>query len=134
MVLKDEGQGGRSLSMPIAQTAVPTGTWRVKAFTDPKRPAIGESHLHGRGLCPGSPRIRTGVAHRQDRAGCAGRGHAERPLPLRRAGFGQSRSSKATCSSAAAKERPGFPGYQFGTGERVDASNEQPLNDLSSHR
>jgi alpha-2-macroglobulin len=32
---------------------------------------------------------------------------------------------------SAAKERPGFPGYQFGTGERVDAE-QQPLNDLPS--
>ena len=41
-VLKDQGFGGRSLSLPIAQTAG-SGTWRVKAFTDPKRPAIGEA-------------------------------------------------------------------------------------------
>ncbi len=33
----DQGVGGRSLSLPIIATA-PTGTWRVRAYTDPKRP------------------------------------------------------------------------------------------------
>ena len=38
----DQGIGGRSLDVPIISSA-PTGTWRVAAFTDPKRPAIGEA-------------------------------------------------------------------------------------------
>jgi len=41
-VVPDQGIGGRSLDMPIISSA-PTGTWRVAAFTDPKRPAIGEA-------------------------------------------------------------------------------------------
>ncbi len=40
--LPDQGIGGRSLDLPIASTAS-SGTWRVKAFTDPKRPAVGET-------------------------------------------------------------------------------------------
>ena len=40
-LLKDEGAGGRSLTFPIATTAM-TGTWRVSAHADPKGPAIGE--------------------------------------------------------------------------------------------
>jgi alpha-2-macroglobulin len=40
-LLKDEGAGGRSLTLPIASTAM-TGTWRVSAHADPKAPAIGE--------------------------------------------------------------------------------------------
>jgi alpha-2-macroglobulin len=38
----DQGIGGRSLDVTIISSA-PTGTWRVAAFTDPKRPAIGEA-------------------------------------------------------------------------------------------
>ncbi|MBZ0148968.1 MAG: alpha-2-macroglobulin family protein, partial [Pseudorhodoplanes sp.] len=41
-VLPDQGVGGRSLSLPITATA-PTGTWRVRAYTDPKQPALGEA-------------------------------------------------------------------------------------------
>ncbi len=40
--LPDQGAGGRSLTLPL-NAAVPTGTWRVRAFTDPKAPAIGET-------------------------------------------------------------------------------------------
>ena len=38
----DQGLGGRSLDVPMISSA-PTGTWRVRAFTDPKRPAVGET-------------------------------------------------------------------------------------------
>src|SRR5262245_44241591 len=38
----DQGVGGRSLDVPLVQSA-PTGTWRVRAYTDPKRPAVGEA-------------------------------------------------------------------------------------------
>ena len=41
-VVPDQGIGGRTLDVPIIATA-PTGTWRVAAFTDPKRPAVGEA-------------------------------------------------------------------------------------------
>jgi uncharacterized protein YfaS (alpha-2-macroglobulin family) len=42
IVVPDQGIGGRSLDVPIISSA-PTGTWRLAAFTDPKRPAIGEA-------------------------------------------------------------------------------------------
>jgi uncharacterized protein YfaS (alpha-2-macroglobulin family) len=41
-LLKDEGVGGRSLTISVAATAM-TGTWRVSAHADPKGPAIGEA-------------------------------------------------------------------------------------------
>ena len=42
VTVADQGVGGRSLEVPLVQSA-PTGTWRVRAFTDPKRPAVGEA-------------------------------------------------------------------------------------------
>ena len=42
VAVPDQGIGGRSLSVPI-NSAASTGTWRVRAFTDPKRPAVGET-------------------------------------------------------------------------------------------
>src|ERR1044071_5747698 len=41
-VLADQGAGGRTLSVPL-NSAVPTGTWRVRAFTDPKGSSVGET-------------------------------------------------------------------------------------------
>jgi uncharacterized protein YfaS (alpha-2-macroglobulin family) len=39
---KDEGDGGRSLALPLLPGSV-TGTWRVEAFSDPKAAAIGRA-------------------------------------------------------------------------------------------
>src|SRR6202007_487044 len=41
-VLPDQGAGGRSLTLPL-NSAVPSGTWRVRVFTDPKGQAVGET-------------------------------------------------------------------------------------------
>ena len=41
-VLADQGAGGRSLAVPL-NSAVPAGTWRVRAFTDPKAASVGET-------------------------------------------------------------------------------------------
>ncbi len=41
-VLPDQGAGGRSMTLPL-NSAVPTGTWRVRAFTDPKAAPVGET-------------------------------------------------------------------------------------------
>src|SRR5262249_36434848 len=42
VVTPDGGVGGRSLEVPLVASS-PAGTWRVRAFTDPKRPAVGEA-------------------------------------------------------------------------------------------
>ncbi|HMF05462.1 MAG TPA: MG2 domain-containing protein, partial [Methylocella sp.] len=39
---KDEGDGGRSLALPLLPGST-TGTWRVEVFTDPKGAAIGRA-------------------------------------------------------------------------------------------
>ena len=41
-LVPDQGLGGRSMSVPIVASAS-TGTWRVAAYTDPKRPPVGET-------------------------------------------------------------------------------------------
>src|SRR6185312_10544247 len=41
-VLPDQGAGGRSLAVPL-NSAVPAGTWRARAFVDPKGHAVGET-------------------------------------------------------------------------------------------
>ncbi len=127
-VLKDEGLGGRSLSLPIAQTAS-TGTWRVKAFTDPKRPAIGETTFMVEDYVPDRLEF--------DLASPNGQISPETPAEITLDGrflYGAPAANldiEGELLVSAAKERPGFPGYQFGTGERVD-SEQQPLKDLST--
>jgi uncharacterized protein YfaS (alpha-2-macroglobulin family) len=39
-VVQDQGVGGRSLSFPMISSA-PTGTYRVRAYTDPKGSVVG---------------------------------------------------------------------------------------------
>ena len=41
-VLPDQGAGGRSMALTL-NSAVPTGTWRARAFTDPKGSSVGET-------------------------------------------------------------------------------------------
>src|SRR5262249_52844921 len=41
---KDEGDGGRSLELPLPQGSA-AGTWRVEAFTDSKAAAIGRTNF-----------------------------------------------------------------------------------------
>ena len=41
-VLADQGVGGHALDLALPASA-PTGTWHVQAFTDPKRPPVGET-------------------------------------------------------------------------------------------
>ncbi len=56
-VLADQGAGGRSMALTL-NSAVPAGTWRVRAFTDPEGFLGRGNHLHGRGLYPRTDRIR----------------------------------------------------------------------------
>jgi uncharacterized protein YfaS (alpha-2-macroglobulin family) len=125
---KDEGLGGRSYSIPIAQTAS-TGTWRVKAFTDPKRPAIGETTFMVEDYVPDRLEF--------ELASATGRISPDAPAEVTLTGrflYGAPAANldvEGEILVSAAKERPGFPGYQFGTSERVDAE-QQPLNDLST--
>jgi alpha-2-macroglobulin len=41
-VVPDQGLGGHALPVALVPSA-PTGTWRVRAYADPKRPALGEA-------------------------------------------------------------------------------------------
>ena len=41
-VVADQGLGGHALPVALVPSA-PTGTWRVRAYTDPKRGAVGEA-------------------------------------------------------------------------------------------
>ena len=84
-VVPDQGVGGRALRVPLVSSA-PTGTWRVRAFADPKRPPVGEATFLVEDYVP--DRLEFELACRRPRLSKdePGRDHRRRPLPLWRAG------------------------------------------------
>ncbi|MFN3350020.1 alpha-2-macroglobulin family protein [Pseudorhodoplanes sp.] len=128
IVTKDDGLGGRSLSLPIAPTAS-TGTWRVKAFADPKRPAIGEAAFLVEDYVPDRLEF--------DIAAPAGKISPDAPAEITLNGrflYGAPAANlviEGEILVSAAKERPGFPGYRFGTEEPLEAE-QQPLDELGT--
>ncbi len=123
----DQGLGGRSMSVPIVASAS-TGTWRVVAFTDPKRPAVGETTFMVEDYVP--DRIEFDL-----NAAAKGISQAA-PAQLSVDGhflYGAPASNldlSGQMTIAAAKERPGFPGYAFGLFDDEVTTVRQELDDL----
>ena len=110
-VVADQGLGGHSWSVPIVSSAS-TGTWRVRAYTDPKRPPVGEASFL----------VEDYVADRIefDLTSAAKVIPRDAPAQLSVDGhflYGAPASNldlQGAVTIAAAKERPGFAGYSFG--------------------
>jgi uncharacterized protein YfaS (alpha-2-macroglobulin family) len=111
-VVADQGLGGRAYDLPIVSTA-PTGTWRLKAYTDPKRPAVGETTFLVEDYVP--DRIEFDLTTKA--TGIAKGTPVEIAVDGRYL-YGAPASNlelEGEVTIKAAKERPGFAGYQFGT-------------------
>ncbi|OCK59113.1 alpha-2-macroglobulin [Bradyrhizobium sp. LMTR 3] len=127
--LPDQGAGGRSLAVPL-NSAVPTGTWRVRAFTDPKGSSVGETTFMVEDYIP--ERIEFDVSAKEKVI------KAETPVELKVAGkflYGAPASGLQLegdmLVAPAASGRPGYPGYQFGVEDEETASNERtPIENL----
>jgi hypothetical protein len=127
-VLQDQGAGGRSLTLPL-NSAVPTGTWRVRAFTDPKAPAVGETTFMVEDYV--ADRIEFDISSKDKQI------RADLPVELKVDGrflYGAPASGlglEGDLLVAPAAERLGFAGYQFGIADEESASNERtPIEDL----
>ncbi len=127
-VIADQGAGGRSLTLPL-NSAVPTGTWRVRAFTDPKGSAVGETTFMVEDYVP--DRIEFDIKTNAKQIS------AEAPAELHVDGrflYGAPASGlqlEGDMLVAPATGRPGYAGYQFGVADDETASNERtPLEDL----
>ncbi|KRR03038.1 alpha-2-macroglobulin family protein [Bradyrhizobium valentinum] len=128
-VLPDQGAGGRSMAVAL-NSAVPTGTWRVRAFTDPKGSSIGETTFMVEDYVP--ERIEFDVSAKEKMI------KAETPVELKVAGkflYGAPASGLQLegdmLVAPAASGRPGYPGYQFGVADEETASNERtPIENL----
>ena len=126
-VVPDQGLGGHSLVLPIIGSA-PTGTWHVRAFTDPKRPAVGETTFLVEDYVP--DRIEF------DLTSPTGRVSPKAPATVDVAGrflYGAPAAGldlEGDATVAVAKERAGFPGYEFGLADEEVSTARQPLEDL----
>jgi uncharacterized protein YfaS (alpha-2-macroglobulin family) len=127
-VLADQGAGGRTLTLPL-NSAVPTGTWRVRAFTDPKAKSVGETTFMVEDYIP--ERIDFEISSKDKQI------KVDAPVELKVAGhflYGAPASDlqlEGDMLVATADERTGFPGYQFGVADEENTSNERtPIEDL----
>ncbi|HUL87370.1 MAG TPA: alpha-2-macroglobulin [Pseudolabrys sp.] len=126
-LVADQGLGGRSMSVPIVASAS-TGTWRVVAYTDPKRPPVGETTFMvedyvadriefsltsaAKGISPAAP------------AQLSVDGHFLYGAPA------SNLELSGEAKIAAAKELPGFPGYTFGFFDDEVTAVRQELDNL----
>jgi alpha-2-macroglobulin len=127
-VLPDQGGGGRTLSVAL-NSAVPAGTWRVRAFTDPKASPVGETTFMVEDYVP--ERIEFDLSSKEKAV------KPDVPVELKVDGhflYGAPASGlqlEGDMLVTQAAERPGYPGYQFGVDDAETASNERtPIEDL----
>jgi uncharacterized protein YfaS (alpha-2-macroglobulin family) len=129
-VVADQGLGGHNLDVAIASTAS-TGTWRVRAYSDPKRPAIGEASFMVEDYVP--DRMEFDLA---TRATAVTRGTPFEVTVEGKFLYGAPASDLEITGSVRVQEaagRPGFDGYQFGTAsDAADKEDNKPeaLEDL----
>src|SRR5436305_2824793 len=116
-VVQDQGLGGRSLSFPMI-SAAPTGTYRVRAYTDPKGTAVGSTSFLVEDYVPDRMEF--------DLASPTGKLSKETPAEITLDGrflYGAPVSNldlEGEMKVKAADARPGFAGYQFGANDDED--------------
>jgi uncharacterized protein YfaS (alpha-2-macroglobulin family) len=128
--VQDQGAGGYALTLPL-NSAVPTGTWLVRAFADPKGASVGQTTFMVEDYVP--DRIEFSVTP------VAKEISADKPAELKIDGrflYGAPASAlslEGDIDVSVAKERPGYAGYRFGVANEEDnAEHErQSLEDLA---
>ena len=127
VAVNDQGLGGRSLSVLI-NSAASTGTWRVQAYTDPKRPPVGEASFL----------VEDYVADRMEfeLSAPAGRLSKAAPAELKVDGrylYGAPASGlslEGELVIGPARERPGLPGYRFGLSDEEVTTSREAIADM----
>jgi alpha-2-macroglobulin len=126
-LVQDQGLGGHGLTVPIIASA-PTGTWHVRAFTDPKRPPVGETTFLVEDYVPDRIEFDLNAA--------GGTISQQSPAKVSVAGrflYGAPAAGldlDGEMTIGVAKERNGFSGYQFGLSDEDVQAVRQPLADL----
>ncbi len=126
-VVADQGLGGHALSVPLVASAA-TGTWRVVAYTDPKRPPVGETTFMVEDYVPDRIEFDLTAAAREISRSAPAQfsvdGHFLYGAPA------SNLELSGTATIAAAKERAGFSGYAFGLFDDEVTAVRQTLDDL----
>ena len=128
-VTPDRGIGGRAMSVDLVRSAS-TGTWRVRAYADPKRPAIGETTFMVEDYVP--DRLEFDLTSeaksltRNEAASVTIEGRFLYGAPAAKLDL------EGEVLISAASERPGFAGYNFGLSDEEVSADRQPLADLPS--
>jgi alpha-2-macroglobulin len=126
-IVADQGLGGRALSVPLVSSAA-TGTWRVRAYTDPKRPPVGETTFMVEDYVP--DRIEFDVSTEAKSIS------SDTPAQVSVDGrflYGAPASELDLSGEtviAVAKERSGYPGYVFGISDEDFTPARNELADL----
>ena len=126
-IVADQGVGGHALAVPLVASA-PTGTWRVRAYTDPKRAPVGEASFMVEDYVPDRLEF--------DLASSAKSVSKSNPAEVTVDGrylYGAPTSGlelEGEMVIAPASERAGFAGYQFGLSDEEVEATRQPLDDL----
>src|SRR5262245_6059550 len=126
-VVPDQGLGGRALPVALVSSA-PTGTWRVRAFTDPKRPPVGEATFLVEDYVP--DRIEFDLTSKAK--GVSTTSAAEIAVDGRFL-YGAPAAKlelEGEVIVSPASERPGFARYQFGLADEDVETTRQPLENL----
>jgi uncharacterized protein YfaS (alpha-2-macroglobulin family) len=126
-IVTDQGVGGHALSVPLVASA-PSGTWRVRAFTDPKRSPVGETSFMVEDYVPDRLEFDLGSTAKSvsktNPAEITLAGHYLYGAPT----SGLELDGEVVISPA--NERAGFAGYQFGLADEEVEATRQPLEDL----
>jgi hypothetical protein len=126
IVTQDQGAGARAVPIPIVSSA-PTGTWRIRAITDPKSPMAGEVRFLVEDFVP--DRIAfdlTAAAQRLTRSQPFGATIDARYL------FGMPGANLAVEGEVVMETTPNlpdFPGFRFGLGDEEVKRDREPLGD-----
>ena len=127
-VVPDQGMGGRALAVPLVSSA-PTGTWRVRAFVDPKRPPAGEATFLVEDYVP--DRLEFELA--SEAKGISKASPAQVTVDGRYLyGAPAARLElEGEVIVSPASQRPGFAGYRFGDADDDEIEPvRQPLDNL----
>ena len=129
VVVADGGLGGRSLTVPIVASAS-TGTWRVAAYTDPKRPPVGETTFMVEDYVPDRIEFSSDVAGERNFPRHARAVQCRRSFPVWRSSL-ETRFVRR--SNRRRRERTrGFPGYAFGLSDDEVTAARDELDELPS--
>jgi alpha-2-macroglobulin len=126
-LVQDEGLGGRSWDVPLVSTAM-SGTWRVRAYADPKRPPLGEATFMVEDYVPDRIEFDLSSAATSIASGAPAQvsvdGHFLYGAPASDLGL------SGSVTIGAAKERPGYAGFSFGAFDDEVTAVRQELNAL----